>query len=218
MKKKILSIGMILVLNIMLITLTGCESNTVESSKDDNTTTTNITEEVNILDNNDNYYVIINGTKFMVGDKIANLTSIGLSRDEDSLDETIGTNTYLIGGGSIYDSDNNRVMYVTPYNDTDSTITVEDAVLGGITIGSTRYSYIKDYEFALNAEVYGGIKLGSTKEELVAAFGEPTRTYAMDGTTTYYYNSEETYRNYKFYVDDNGKVSEIYWQNLVYND
>lgn len=33
----------------------------------------------------------------------------------------------------------------------------------------------------------------------------------------YRYESEETYRSYKFTFNENGEVSNIQWQNLVFN-
>ena len=50
-------------------------------------------------------------------------------------------------------------------------------------------------------------------------FGEPDSEYNAEklGYTEYTYKSEEIYRNYKFTIDKDGKLSQVNWQNLVAN-
>lgn len=221
MKKKILSIGLIIaILGVTLFMLTGCGNNEDNLDENNNEENSVATEKVNAIDNNDNYYVIIKGTKFNAGDKISDVSKVGLKQDSRALDEKISKNTYMIGAGRIYDSNNKSVCNLTPYNSTESTITVADSVIGGLEVGDYQYDKISDEILALDVEVAGGIKLGSSYEDVVKVFGETDNIYESDslGYKKYNYKSEETYRSYEFTIDKDGKVSRIYWQNLVFND
>ena len=120
----------------------------------------------------------------------------------------------MIGAGHMKTSDNKSSFDVTPYNITDSSVKVPDSVIGGFDIS--------DFELRYNPklseiEVYGGIKLGSTEEELKDAFGEPSSVTDLDTSKTYYYESTDVYRDYKFTIKE-GKVTSIEWQNLVFNE
>lgn len=125
----------------------------------------------------------------------------------------------MIGAGSMMNSENKNIFDVTPFNTKDSAIKVSEAVIGGIDIS---YVSAKHDEKSANFEVYGGIKLGSTEEEVKNVFGEPSlvsESTVLDSTyKTYRYESEETYRKYIFTFNEEGKVSNIQWQNLVFNE
>lgn len=220
MKKKILSIGLIVILGVTLFGLTGCGNNKDDSNQKSDEGNSVATEKVNAIDNNDNYYVMIKGTKFNAGDKISDVSKVGLKQDSKVLDQKVSKNTYMIGAGRIYDSNNKIVCNLTPYNSTDSAITVTDAVIGGLEVGDYQYDKISDEVLALDVEVAGGIKLGSSYEDVVKVFGETDDIYEAEslGYKKYTYKSEETYRSYEFTIDKDGKVSRIYWQNLVFND
>lgn len=220
MKKKILIIKMIAVLAIALIALTGCGTNKDDSNQKDNEENTVTTEEVKAIDNNENYFVIINGEKFNAGDKISEVSKVGLKQSSKVLDQKVSKNTYMIGAGSLYNSNNKTVCNMTPFNPTDSTITVADAVIGGLEVGDYQYDKISDEVLALNVEVCGGIKLGSSYDDVKKVFGETDDIYTADklGYKKYTYKSEEVYRSYEFTIDKDGKVSKIYWKNLVFND
>ena len=71
----------------------------------------------------------------------------------------------------------------------------------------------------LDIAVVGGIKLGSSYEEVESVFGTTDTTYTSDslGYTVYTYKSDKVYRSYEITVDKNDKVSRIKWQNLEYN-
>lgn len=220
MKKKISIIGLVLILGVILFVLTGCgnDKDNLNQNVDEENLVAN--EKVNAIDNNDNYYVIIKGTKFSAGDKISDVSKVGLKQDSKVLDEKVPKNTYMIGAGRIYDSNNKNVCNLTSYNPTDSEITVADSVIGGLEVGEYQYDKISDEILALDVEVAGGIKLGSSYEDVVKVFGETDNIYEAEslGYKKYTYKSEEIYRSYAFTIDKDGKVSEIHWQNLVFND
>ena len=87
---------------------------------------------------------------------------------------------------------------------------------GGFSLSDSAIKHKEDKK-AADFEVYGGIKLGSTEEELKKAFGEPESALEGEPSTHYYrYTSDEIYRSYTFALQD-GKVTNIEWKNLVFN-
>ncbi len=219
MKKKILIIWLIAILGVTLFSLTGCGNNKDNSNQKNDEGNSVATEDVNVIDNNDNYYVKIKGQKFNAGDKISDVSKVGLEQDSRVLSEKVAKNTYMIGAGRIYDSNKKIVCNLTPYNSTDSEITVADAVIGGVEVGDYQYDKISDEVLALDIEIVGGIKLGSSYDDVKKVFGETDKVYEAEklGYKTYTYKSKEIYRSYEFTIDKDGKVSKIRWQNLVFN-
>lgn len=214
---------------LMLSLAAGCgateEKNTSKSdsntSKNDSDVSTEPEEtqeneedtKSDFLNDNEAYFFSINGEKFYAGDEISSLSAVGFNVRESELEEELPANKYMIGAGHMENSNGDTVFSLTPYNPSDSSVKVSESVIGGFDMG---YVYAKDDETALNIEVYGGIKLGSTQDEVKEVFGEPTST--TSDLTTYYYESEEVYRSYKFTFDEEGKVSNITWKNLVFNE
>ena len=109
---------------------------------------------------------------------------------------------------------------MTPFNPGDSDVTVKDAVFGSLEIGSYEYGKIEQEVLDLNAEFVGGIKLGSTLEDVEKVFGTTDNIYEASslGYKVYTYRSEKNYRNFEFTIDKDGKVSKIGFQNLVFNE
>ena len=172
MKKKILSIVLLLtILGGTLFGLTGCVNNKNTSKQNDNGENSSETEKGYSIDDNDSYYVIINGTKFVAGDKISSVSKVNLKQKDKDLDESIPKNRYLLAK-SVINSDDKEVCKFVPLNSTDSTITYADAVIGGFEVGENNYSKISEETLALNIEVAGGIKLGSSYEDIVKVFGD----------------------------------------------
>ena len=214
--KRILSVALIaILLGAGLFILTGCDNN-----KGNGETAVTENKEVNAIDNNDNYYISVKGKKYKAGDKISTLKEIGLKQSDKVLEEKVKTHTYMIGAGAIQNDAGKRVLNLTPYNATTETITVADAVIGGCEVGEYEYSKIPQEVLDLNVEVAGGIKLGSTLEDVEKVFGKTEDTYFAEGLgyTKYTYKSSKVYRSYDFTIDKDGKVAKIYWQNLVFND
>lgn len=169
--------------------------------------------KADFLDDNESYFFSIDGKKFYAGDEISSLSAVGYNVRESETEEELPANKYMIGAGHMENSNGDSVFSLTPFNPTDSSVKVSESVIGGFDMG---YVYAKNDETALNIEVYGGIKLGSTQDEVKEVFGEPTST--TSDSTAYYYESEEVYRSYKFTFDEEGTVSNITWQNLVFNE
>lgn len=205
--KKINKIGLLSLICFMVVASTGCSSKLIDEVK-------NSTE--NVLDNNNNYYFELKNTKFNVGDKINKLSNVDYNLRENEVSETAPANKYVIGAGHIVNKEGRTVFQVTPYNTTNNDIKILDAVIGGFDISLSTAS---SDDIAKNITVYGGIKLGSTKDEVEKAFGEPSSINdSSSDYIIYNYQSSKTYRNYKFTFDANDTVKSIYWQNLVFND
>ena len=177
-------------------------------------------KDVDAIDNNDNYYISIKGKKFKVGDKIANLKEVGLKPIDENKSKTFRQNNYDIQDGDIENEAGENVFNILPYNPTTDRITFEDAVIGGFVVGDYQYSKIDQEVLDLDIEVGGGIKLGSSLEDVKKVFGETDDTYKASsmGYTEYTYKSKEAKRTYEFRIDKDGKVCKIYWKNFDYNN
>lgn len=205
-----------------IIVLTGCVNPLQKTNNGSEQTPATQPEKASKkanINNNDDYFIIVKGKKFKAGDKISGLSKVGLTQDSRVTDQTIGKKTYLIGGGSMYNSDDKNICSITPFNaSTSESITAADAVIGGFEVGSYDYESISEDVLKFEFEVAGGIKLGSSLEDVQKAFGTTENTYVSDslGYTTYTYKSDEVYRSYEITVDKDGKVCKLRWQNLVF--
>lgn len=205
MKNKILKIA---ICGLFLITIVGC------GKKEDNNTQNDNNKQVDFINDNQSYYVSIDGKKYFAGDKIASLTEVGFHLRDREQDEEVPANKYMIGAGYMQNDENKTVFHVTPFNIESSAIKITDAIIGGFSMGD---SYAKNDKRSANFEVYGGIKLGADMEEVKFIFGEPSNTTETTNSVVYRYESSEVYRNYKFTFNKENKVTEISWQNLVFN-
>lgn len=217
MKKKVLFLGLIAVIMISILSLTGC--GIVKDNGNENKTA----EEVFSIDNNDCYFVKINGTKFVAGDKISSVSSVGLKQKEKNLNVTIPKNRYLLAE-AVVNEEGKEVCKFVPLNISDETIMDADAVIGGFEVGNYNYNKILEDTLNYDIEIYGGIKLGSSYDDMVRVFGEPDFKYEqpaneqlkMESYTTYTYS--KGYKGLKFIVDDTGKISQIEWNNYSFNN
>lgn len=207
MKNKILKI---MICGLCLITIVGCgkkEDNNTQNNGENNT-------QVDFINDNKSYFVSIDGKKYYAGDAIASLNEVGYHLREREQNEEVPANKYMIGAGYMQNDANKTVFHLTPFNTKDSAVKITDAIIGGFTLSE---SYAKSDERSANFEVYGGLKLGSTMEEVKSVFGEPSDTTEGSTYIVYRYESSEVYRNYKFTFDKENKVKDISWQNLVFN-
>lgn len=219
MKRKILSI---LFVCVLALGLTGCGNKKESSNGKEENNKSSVTKVSSIRDNSI-YYVMINGKKFKAGDKLSTVSKASLKLKDKNLDTTIPKNRYLL---AIYalNSDNKEVCSFVPLNDTDKTITVKDSVIGGFEVGEINYDKLSQETLALKVEIVGGIKLGSTYDDIKNVFGEEdfkheieaNESLKMPAYTVYKYSSG--YKGFEFYVDDSGKVSYIKWNNYNYNE
>lgn len=220
MKNKNAIIGIVIAIAVIIIVgIIIAVISTNKGNNENSASTTNIagqTDKItNFIDDNDSYFILIGGKKFSAGDKISALSSVGYKVKESDANVEVPANKYMIGAGQMLTSEDKRSFHVTPYNPTSSSSKVSEAVIGEVSLSYDNTKYDKKLA---EIEVYGGIKLTSTMEEVKKVFGEPSSVTEGSTSTTYRYESEETYRNYKFIFDKEGKLSGIAWQNLVFNE
>ena len=146
-------------ISLLVVLITGCETKKETKSE----TKKETKKETNILDDNKSYLFIIDGKKIYAGDKISSLSKFGYNIREKEKDQEVPANKYMIGAGNMTNETNSIIFSVTPYNIESSAVKVTDAVIGGFRLSK---SYAKNDEKAMNIEVYGKIKLGSTMEEV----------------------------------------------------
>lgn len=212
MKKKIAAL---LMAGMMALSMVGCGG-----SKEPATAQTNEDGSVSIRDNN-LYFVKIGDQTYKVGAKIADLEKAGYIMSDKRRDEELPSNRYSMDT-DMKNADGKTLFQVKALNTGTSKVKYAEAELGGFTVGSYNTSKIEAETLALNIEVYGGIKLGGTYEDIVKAFGEPEFSHKNEKSDllpeymTYKYSSG--YRGYEFIVDDGGKISQISWNNYNYNE
>lgn len=211
--KKFLSLIMVM---LVALTLTGCgsEKATDKDSKKDKEVKEEKETKTDYINNNKSYFFSIDGKKIYAGAKLSTISKEGFDLKSTEEDETIPAGKYMIGAGHMVNSDNRSVFSVTPYNGKKTDVSNGDSEIGGFSIS---YVDAKKDENALAIEVYGGIKLNSTKAQVEKVFGKPSSTYEGTSYTTYKYESDEVYRSYTIRFDEEDKVSSIEWKNLVYN-
>lgn len=167
----------------------------------------------NFLDENDSYYIIVNGWKFYAGDNISDLATVGYYIRDVETEVEIPADTYMTGGGSMVNAKGEVIFQLIPVNIQQTTISITDSCIGGITLNNDlAKADVKSAQF----EVYGRIKLGSTEQDVTTVFGEPTTMSEADHCKVYRYESNDPDRYYIFTFDEKGKVSEIQWSNLVF--
>lgn len=212
MKKKIAAL---LMAGMMALSMVGCGG-----SKEPATAQTNEDGSVSIRDNK-LYFVKIGDQTYKVGAKIADLEKAGYIMSDKRRDEELPSNRYSMDT-DMKNADGKTLFQVKALNTGTSKVKYAEAELGGFTVGSYNTSKIEAETLALNIEVYGGIKLGGTYEDIVKAFGEPEFSHKNEKSDllpeymTYKYSSG--YRGYEFIVDDGGKISQISWNNYDYNE
>lgn len=219
MKKVISILGIIAILAVSLFGFSGCGNKEKSEGKDtekDNTVK-NQEEAKEPINDNDSYFFIYDGKKFNVGDKISSIEEkTELSMSEREKTEEAPANKYVIGAGDIQNSSKKTVFSVTPYNPESSAVKIPDACIGGFNLDSSNEK--NDSKLA-DVEVVGGLKLGSSLDDVKKVFGETENIYEGKLYDQYTYKSKEIYRSYEFkFSKDDKKVIGIKWQNLIFND
>ena len=212
MKKKIAAL---LMAGMMALSMVGCGG-----GKEPATAQTNEDGSVSIRDNK-LYFVKIGDQTYKVGAKIADLEKAGYIMSDKRRDEELPANRYSMDT-DMKNADGKTLFQVKALNTGTSKVKYAEAELGGFTVGSYNTSKIEAETLALNIEVYGGIKLGGTYDDIVKAFGEPEFSHKSEKSEllpeymVYKYSSG--YRGFEFIVDDGGKISQISWNNYDYNE
>lgn len=158
--------------------------------------------ENELLEDDDIYFFVMGDWMYMAGEEVRYFEEIGY--------EVLNGEQQLAAGESDSGSvallgDNILKFSITVYNPTDAAISRSESVIGGFKL---RDESATD-EVVRETEVYGGIRLGSSREDVEIAFGEPTST--MDDL--YVYRSSDPDKYYKFTFDENWEVIRIEWKN-----
>ena len=162
------------------------------------------------------YFIKIDGKKYTFESKLEDLAESGYKVNSRVENETVPAGKYMImiGGGYLNNNDNDTNISITPYNDGKDDVTFPEAKLGKVTVSSV--TNVKTQPIYEAMEFFGGIHLGSTREDLVKAFGEPTDTNEYDNYKGGKYEKIEyeaqTWKKFEFKVEE-GKVTEISWVN-----
>ncbi|MBR5419180.1 hypothetical protein IK110_02950 [Candidatus Saccharibacteria bacterium] len=162
------------------------------------------------------YYVKIDGKKYTFESKLSDLEEAGYKVSSYVENKTVPAGKYMImiGDGSLSNSDKGTSISITPYNDGEDDVLFPEAKLGKVTVSTSTLTKAQaEYEAM---EFFGGIHLGSTREDLVKAFGEPTDTHEYENYKGGKYEKIEykakTWKTFEFKVEE-GKVTEIVWTN-----
>ncbi len=160
--------------------------------------------ESGLLDDDDIYFFMIDDWMYMAGEEVRYFEETGYELLGGDNQVPAGE---IDGGGVALLGDNIPKFQVTVYNPTDAAITRAESAIGGFKV---RKDTATD-EAVREAEVYGGIRIGSSREDVEIAFGEPTRT--MDNL--YVYRTADPDKYYKFTFDEDWEVSIIEWRNCT---
>lgn len=166
---------------------------------------------VDIKDKN-SYYFIINGQKFTTENQLKDIEKAGFVQDNNSAQAEVQKNTFYIGGGYFRDSGTGRTVFsVVPVNNSADSIMCADANIGGFNVDNY---YYKDYDGKI--EVAGGISIGSTVDELVSSYGDPTEKDMRanyDNLGILYKYKVGIYQYFEFEIDKSDKkITQITWR------
>lgn len=164
----------------------------------------------------DAYFVKIGKKEYTFRSKLSDLSESGYEVNSKVENEKVPAGKYMImiGGGYLSNKTDDTSIKVTPYNDSNNDTTFPSAMLGSVTISDT---YDKDEQAILEKiEFYGGIHLGSSREDLIEAFGEPDESKEYDNYKGGKYEkieySAKTWKKFEFQVEG-GIVTEMSWTN-----
>lgn len=185
-----------------------------DDDKDDKKISKTIDKTPIDLENSDSYYFVVKGVKYKAGDKISKLTDNGFKQSKTGAEKEIPSNGYLIGGGAILNSDNKTVFDVTPVNTTKEKIKGSEGQIGSFSIDKSEAEKLSG-----DVEIFGGITIGTSIEDIEAVFGTPSsKTEATEyNGPTYTYNAKASYRSFTFRFDKDGKLYSFRWQNYTFN-
>lgn len=161
--------------------------------------------------------IIAKYNQVYVGGQVYTLPISGADiKDDFILDDTYeeelenGISEYASIFGSITRDDIHSKFYVSLYNKSEkSTSNIEDLYVK--YIGSTSY-YDDDWnEYMSDIMIYGGIRIGSTKDEVEKAFGKCEEPYENGSYSSYSYSVDSTYISITFYDDVISDISIGYY-------
>lgn len=185
-----------------------------------NSTETNTTNTPKAVDrtpvditSNDAYYFVINGVKYTAGSPMSSLSTSGYHLNKTGAEKDLQPNGYLITGDAMLNSDNSTCFYCTPFNSSKETVKGQDATIGGFSIDDYSMKKING-----TVEITNGITIGTSLDDIVAIFGEPTsKTDATEyNGPTYSYSVSGQYKSFTFRFDKENKLTSMRWQDFIF--
>jgi len=169
--------------------------------------------KVDIYDKN-SYYFVINNQKYTTESSVKDIEEAGFSQESNAAQTEIPKGSYSVRGGFFKEKESgNTVFSIIPANSTDETIKCTEASVGGFSLEEY---YYKNYSGKI--EIVEGITIGSSLDELVEAFGEPTEIDKRDNYENlgilYKYRAG-LFQYFEFEIDKStNKINTISWRCL----
>lgn len=225
MKRIISMVITVTVLFTGLCAFSGCtrKRNKVNILTDENKSNSAEKQLVNIAGENqqngkvdikskDSYYFVLNGKKYTTENKIKDIQNSGVVQDTKSTQAEIQKNTFYIGGAYFRAESNSRTVFsVVPVNNSEDSVECAEASIGGFNVENY---YYKDYDGKI--EVAGGISIGSSVDDLLNAYGDPTEKDMRadyDNLGILYRYKVGLYQYFEFEIDKKEqKVIQITWR------
>lgn len=164
------------------------------------------------LNDKSSYYFVINGQKYTTESLVKDIETAGFIQDSNAAQTELQKGSYSLSGGFFKDSTTGSTIFsVIPINNTDETIKCSDANIGGFRIEEY---YYKDYQGTI--EINEGITIGSTLDELIEAFGDPTEKDMRENYKNLgmlYKYKVGLFQYFEFEIDkETNKVKVISWR------
>lgn len=158
------------------------------------------------------YYFVINGQKYTTENLVKDIEAAGFAQDSNAAQTEIQKGSYSLSGGFFKDTTTgNTIFSVIPVNNTEAAVKCSDANIGGFHLEEY---YYKDYNGKI--EINDGITIGSTVDELVAVFGDPTEKDMRDGYDNLgmlYKYKVGMFQYFEFEIDkETNKIKVISWR------
>lgn len=217
-KKLILIMGSIFITIALLILIVLCalllktekNSNTVETIPSAATVPAEITEELKMSDNLDDYIFTLDGVIYQLPFAFSQLEDNGWTITSSGY----SSSTKIAGMGKEYFSmvKDGKKIDVIAYNDTGNLLSIGSSRVGGIEIHIDSNT---DFTIAKN------ITTTSTKEEIIAAFGTPSKRNTQSDYESLFYGQEQyssTGVTFHCYTPDSDmyEYSSIELNNFIY--
>lgn len=162
--------------------------------------------------NKDSYYFVVDGKKFTIDTKLSEITEkTGFTQDSAAIEKDVPSKNYLIGGGYFHNAKKRTVFSVMPINLGSESVKTPETTVGGFSI--TKYNY---EELDETIEICNGITIGTSMDDVVAVFGEPTEKDMREDYENLgikYTYKDGAYKYFEFEFDKQTKVvTNITWR------
>ena len=151
--------------------------------------------------NKEDFEFAINGNVLSLPCTIADLEDVGFKMDDKKKDLIMNPNYKDNDSLNYGDPDDYIYVVVSFYNDTEKPIKYSECKVDGISF--------YDRDEVNTYEIVGGLKIGSTMDEVKAVFGEPERSYFGDNgyaSFDYELENEDSFIHEKYSFKFNNEI------------